>query len=69
MVSVMVNRAKTSVYWPGVNKAIENRRRECRSCDEMALSQPDELPMSSLDPAYSFQLCALIISTLLDTSI
>ncbi|MEL6802274.1 MAG: reverse transcriptase domain-containing protein, partial [Bacteroidota bacterium] len=52
-------RASTCVYWPGINSAIEQVRKNCAFCNSIAPSQPREslqpLPMST----YPFEfICA-----------
>ena len=55
----MSARASESVWWPGIQADIERTRRECRSCDVSAPSQPAAPPTPLPSPAYPFeQICA-----------
>ena len=38
----MKARARASVYWPNINSAITSRRAQCKTCNEIAPSQPAE---------------------------
>ena len=58
-VSSMSARASDSVWWPGLQSDIERTRKECRSCDVSAPSQPAAPPTPLPSPAYPFeQICA-----------
>ena len=48
-------RAKNSVYWPGLNSAIRQKRTDCRACNEMAPSQVKESLQMMPQPDYPFQ--------------
>ena len=55
----MSARAVESVWWPGLQADIERTRRECRSCDVSAPSQPSAPPTPLPSPAFPFeQICA-----------
>ena len=55
----MSGRAVESVWWPGLQADIERTRRECRSCDVSAPSQPSAPPTPLPSPAFPFeQICA-----------
>ena len=48
-------RAANSVYWPGLNAAIKHKRDNCKTCNEIAPSQPRE-PICFTSPSqYPFQ--------------
>lgn len=55
-VAGMKARAQTSVYWPGLNHAISNRRAQCAVCNRIAPSQPMEPLRPSPAPTYPFEL-------------
>ena len=38
----MKARSRMCVYWPGINGDITNRRLQCRDCNDVAPSQPNE---------------------------
>ena len=50
----MKARARTSVYWPGINCAISSRRAQCKTCDRIGRSQPAEPMLPSPAPEYPF---------------
>ena len=51
----MKARASGSVYWPGLNEAIRQKRENCQICNTVAPSQPRE-PIQLIPPAeYPFQ--------------
>ena len=52
---MMTARAESSVFWPGITKAIANARAGCSYCNRMAPSQPSAPTMPRLEPAYPFQ--------------
>ena len=37
-VSSMLARAETSIFWPGISKAIKDKRNSCQDCGSMAPS-------------------------------
>ena len=58
-VSSMIARAETSIFWPGISKAIRDKRNSCQECDRMAPSQPSAPPTATERPVYPFQcICA-----------
>lgn len=57
-VAGMKARARVSVYWPGMSQAIASRRAQCRTCNEIAPSQPREPLIPSPAPEYPFQCVA-----------
>ena len=58
-VTMMTARAKTSVFWPGISRDIENTRKNCPECDRMAPSQSAAPPTPLEYPEYPFQkVCA-----------
>ena len=55
----MINRARQSVYWPGMESDIRKKRYNCHRCNEIAPSQPKEPIELSPSPDYPFQrICA-----------
>ena len=50
----MKARARASVFWPGINSAIESRRASCKTCTQIAPSQPAEPMIQSPHPEYPF---------------
>ena len=54
-VTSMSSRASTSVWWPGITADIERLRQNCRSCDQVAPSQPAAPPSPLPSPDYPFQ--------------
>ena len=52
----MLSRAKQAVFWPGMTKAIEERRQACRACNETAPSQAALPPHPLASPDYPFQM-------------
>ena len=58
-VTGMRRRANSSVYWPGMNNAINNHRKHCASCEANAPSQSAEPIILTPSPEWPFQqLCA-----------
>ena len=51
----MLRRARQSVYWPGIDAEVEQKRRQCRVCEANAPSQPAEPLISSPPPQFPFQ--------------
>ena len=51
----MLARARTSVYWPGMDKDISDHIASCQSCREIAPSKPNEPMINSVPPEYPFQ--------------
>ena len=50
-----IQRARNSVWWPGINEALKLRRRTCKTCVERSPSNPTE-PEKPHEPAtYPFQ--------------
>ena len=52
----MLARASQSVWWPGMNTAIQRRREACRGCDATAPSQPAAPPHPLPQAEYPFQM-------------
>ena len=52
----MKNRARQSVYWPGLNAAINQRRQQCSTCNRNAPSQPASPAMPLEAPSFPFQM-------------
>ena len=50
----MKARARASVFWPGINGAIESRRASCKTCCQISPSQPAEPMLPSPPPEYPF---------------
>ena len=58
-VASMKARAATSVYWPGMEASIHNKRFTCKDCNENAPSQPREPICLTPSPEWPFQqICA-----------
>ena len=57
-VSGMGNRARTSVFWPGISSAIQDTRDSCEPCDRMAPSQPFQPPSPPTIPSMPFEAIA-----------
>ena len=55
----MIERAKNSVYWPGMIEDLEQIRKRCTSCDRNAPSQAQMPPLPLESPEYPFQLIAM----------
>ena len=55
-VSRMVARAEASVFWPGITVDIQNTRKMCSACNQMAPSQPHAPPTEIKHPSYPFQM-------------
>ncbi|KAG0723661.1 hypothetical protein GWK47_042256 [Chionoecetes opilio] len=51
----MLRRARQSVYWPGIDAEVEQKRRQCAVCDTHALSSPAETLLPTPPPQYPFQ--------------
>ena len=51
----MKENARRRFFWPGMSKQIQNRRYQCRTCNEKAPSQARETPISPTLPSYPFQ--------------
>ena len=52
----MNDRAKQSVYWPGITSDIENKRRACVYCNKNAPTQSMMPPMPLASPDFPFQM-------------
>ena len=52
----MNDRAKHSVYWPGITTDIENVRKACVYCNKNAPSQPMMPPLPLASPDFPFQM-------------
>ena len=51
----MIERAKHTVFWPGIVGDIENTRKNCSFCDRNAPSQPMMPPLPIASPNYPFE--------------
>ena len=51
----MLSRARTTVYWPGIEKDVHNTRFTCQKCNERAPSQAKEPLHDSSESLYPFQ--------------
>ena len=51
----MRSRAKNTIYWPGLNVAIRQKRENCSTCNRIAPSQPREPIQMMPHPKYPFQ--------------
>lgn len=54
-VTGMQARARESIYWPGMDTDISNRRYSCNICDRIAPSLPNAPPAPLPRPEYPFQ--------------
>ena len=54
-VTGMLERAQSSVWWPGITPQILERRNKCKNCNEHAPSQPRAPPTPLENPEYPFQ--------------
>ena len=52
----MTDRAKHSVYWPGITSDIENTRNSCHYCNRNAPTSPMMPPLPVASPEYPFQM-------------
>ena len=58
-VTSMTARADSTVFWPGITRAIRALRETCNHCNRMAPSQPSAPPSPTIPPAHPFQcICA-----------
>ena len=55
----MYSRAESSVFWPGMTKAITDIRAQCTACNRIAPSQPNAPPTPPIMPVYPFQCLAV----------
>ena len=55
----MLERAKNSVYWPGLVDDLERTRRGCSICDRNAPSQAQMPPLPLASPEFPFQMLAM----------
>ena len=53
--STMLSRARSSVYWPGMDRNITDHSKACTQCRENAPSQPEEPLIMTEVPEYPFQ--------------
>ena len=51
----MKDRAAGSVWWPGMNREIENRRHRCSGCNWASPSNPAPKPSKPVSPDYPMQ--------------
>ena len=56
--TAMNERAKSSVFWPGITSCISRTREQCDTCWRMAPSQPHLPPILPTAPTYPFQAIA-----------
>ena len=54
-VTGMLERAQSSVWWPGITPQIHELRNKCKNCNENAPSQPSAPPVPLENPEYPFQ--------------
>ena len=57
-ISAMNERAKSSVFWPGITDCIKKRREHCQSCWRISPSQPNLPPAQPFVPTYPFEAVA-----------
>ena len=58
-VTRMIARAEMSVFWPGITRDIQMTRTNCKTCNNIAPSQPQAPPMEINYPQFPFQMvCA-----------
>ena len=55
----MLERAKHSVYWPGIVDDLEQTRKSCSVCDRNAPSQAQMPPLPLESPEFPFQMIAM----------
>ena len=55
----MLDRAKHSVYWPGIVDDLEQTRKRCTICNRNAPSQAQMPPLPLESPEFPFQMIAL----------
>ena len=63
-VTGMGNRARASVFWPGISTSIQDTRELCTPCDRMAPSQPFQTPVPPTVPTMPFEAIAADYFTL-----
>jgi len=56
--NAMRERAKATVFWPGISNAINITREQCTSCWRMAPSQTNLPPADPFVPSYPFETIA-----------
>ena len=56
--TAMSERAKTTVFWPGITSAVNQTREECDTCWRSAPSQPHLPPVTPYVPTSSFEAIA-----------
>ena len=56
--TAMSERAKATVFWPGITSCISNTRQNCNTCWRIAPSQPHMPPIDPMVPSYPFQAVA-----------
>ena len=54
-VTSMLARARSTIYWPGLEKEIRNTRFNCQKCSEWAPLQTKEPLQASIEPLYPYQ--------------
>ena len=54
-ISGMTERAKASVFWPGISNSIQHTRNHCNVCWQIAPSQPNLPPVTPLIPSTPFE--------------
>ncbi|XP_045130529.1 uncharacterized protein K02A2.6-like [Portunus trituberculatus] len=51
----MLRKARQSVYWPGIDAEVEQKRRQCQVCEMHTPSQPAEPLLPTPPPQFPFQ--------------
>ena len=54
-VNAMQANAKERLFWPGLSADITQRRKQCKSCNENAPSQPEEPMIMTAEPEVPFE--------------
>ena len=48
----MKSHSAECIFWPGINRAIEDTRARCKTCNTIAPSQPAEPPITADPPQF-----------------